>query len=296
MKILITGGRGQVGTELQIQLRSVAELYAPQRSELDLADADAVRTYLDTLHPDLILNAAAYTGVDQAEAEPEVARRLNADLPKQLAAWCAEHGKGLVHYSTDYVYSGAGDQPWHEQSPTAPLNCYGATKLEGDLAVLSSPCAHLIFRTSWVYSPWGKNFMKTMLKLGATHERLRVVQDQVGAPTPAELIAQITKRVLILNPDQATSSHFLIPDGLYHLTTRGATSWWGFAQAIFEKAREQGYALKVSEIQGIPTQEYPTPATRPLNSRLSLQKLETALGMPMPEWRSALNINVGEKS
>ena len=314
MKILVTGGSGQVGFELQRQLCLLGTVMAPSRQELDLADAAAVDRWLDSHQPELIVNAAAYTAVDGAEEEPALARRLNAELPAQLAAYSAARGQWLVHYSSDYVYPGSGETPWQEQDDTGPLNVYGQTKLEGDEAVLTSGCAHLTFRTSWVYSARGNNFMKTMLRLGRERDVLKVVSDQVGAPTPARLIAQVTALALYkgATPDpspltpQQRSAHPspakrssltpYMPSGIYHLAPRGETSWHGFACEIFRQVRERGEPLAISPegVAAISSAEYPVPAARPLNSRLALARLEQALGLRLPEWQEQLSLTLAE--
>lgn len=284
--ILITGSNGQVGFELERIASVYGDVLAPRRQELDLGDASAVRTYLDKHRPSVILNAAAYTGVDNAENERKLAQRINADMPAQLAEYSSAAEATLVHYSSDYVYPGHGNSPWREDSATGPLNTYGRSKLDGDLAVSQSGCRHLIFRTSWVYSARGNNFMKTMLRLGQSKSELRVVGDQIGSPTPARLIAQIS--------DLALKNS--LESGIYHLAPRGETSWHGFAREIFVLARRQGASLKISTeaLSSISTAEYPTPAERPLNSRLSLIKLEAALGIQLPHWRDQLALTVDE--
>lgn len=297
MKILITGGNGQVGFELQRQLCLLGTVLAPTRQELDLADAAVVAKWLEAHQPELIVNAAAYTAVDKAEEEPALARRLNAELPAQLAEYSAARGQWLVHYSSDYVYPGSGRAPWQEQDATGPLSVYGQTKLEGDEAVQQSGCAHLIFRTSWVYSARGHNFMKTMLRLGRERDALKVVSDQIGAPTPARLIAQVTAlalhKGLTPHPSHLTPH---IPAGIYHLAPSGETSWHGFAQEIFRQAAALGEELAITPegVAAIPTAEYPTPATRPLNSRLCCQELERALGITLPSWQEQLALTLRE--
>ncbi|RTQ97926.1 dTDP-4-dehydrorhamnose reductase [Halomonas nitroreducens] len=287
MKILITGGNGQVGFELQRQLCLLGEVLAPRRQELDLADPQAVDAWLDEHRPALIVNAAAYTAVDQAESEPDLARRLNAGLPAQLATYCLEQGCQLVHYSSDYVYPGTGEAPWQEDSAPGPLSVYGQTKRDGDLAVIGSGCRHLIFRTSWVYSARGHNFMKTMLRLGRERDALEVVSDQVGAPTPARLIAQVT----------ALALERQLADGLYHLAPRGETSWHGVAREIFRQASAQDaqLAIRPERVAAIATRDYPTPAQRPLNSRLCCQELERALGITLPNWQEQLALTLAEQ-
>ncbi|XKE42206.1 dTDP-4-dehydrorhamnose reductase [Cobetia sp. UIB-001] len=285
-RILILGGNGQVGFELQRSFAPFGEVHAPRRHDVDASDLDAVAALIDTWQPQLILNAAAWTAVDKAEEEREGAMRLNAELPALLAQKASALDATLVHYSSDYVYPGDGDQAWREDSPTAPLSVYGESKLAGDEAVLASDCRHLVFRTSWVYAARGNNFMKTMLKLGRERDSLNIVNDQIGAPTPARLIAQLTCEALCQQ----------IANGLYHLAPQGTTSWHGFAQSIFRLAIEQGERLAINPetLGGIPTAEYPTPAARPLNSKLSLEKIETALNIKLPNWDKQLKLTLQE--
>lgn len=292
-KILVTGGSGQAGFELRRQLATFGRVLAPARAELDLADPEAVETWLDRHAPDLVVNAAAYTAVDKAEDEPELPRRLNAELPGQLAEYCARHGRWLVHYSTDYVYSGQGETPWQEDAATAPVNTYGETKRDGDAAVAASGCDHLIFRTSWVYSATGRNFVNTMLRLGAEREALSVVADQIGAPTPARLIAQVT--ALALGPWPRTGKA-AVEGGVYHLAPRGEASWHDVAVATFDEAARLDMPLAITPqaVAPIATVDYPTPAQRPLNSRLDLTKLEQALGVTLPDWQAQLALTVEE--
>jgi dTDP-4-dehydrorhamnose reductase len=286
MNILITGGNGQVGFELQRSLALFGKILAPTRQQLDLSSACAVDDYLQAQQPDMIVNAAAYTAVDKAESEPQQARRLNAELPAQLAAYARANNILLVHYSSDYVYPGTGNTPFNEEAETGPLGVYGITKLEGDQAITASGCRHLIFRTSWVYSARGNNFMKTMLRLAKEKAALNVVADQIGAPTPARLIANVTAHAIA----RAISS------GIYHLVPKGETSWHGFAQAIFKLAKEHDFPLSLHPENVIPirTSEYPTPAQRPLNSRLSTDKLEQALGATLPHWQQQLELTFKE--
>lgn len=286
MKVLVLGGSGQVGFELQRALAPLGTIIAPARAKLDLTNAQAVSDYLGVCQPDLIANAAAWTAVDAAEESPEAARRLNAGLPEQLAKYCAELGAFLVHYSSDYVYPGNGTEPWKETSETGPLSVYGQTKLEGDQAIQLSGAGHFIFRTSWVYSARGNNFMKTMLRLAKSKTELNIVADQIGAPTPARLIAQITAMAVQSN----------IAPGLYHLAPSGECSWHGFAQEIFGLAKEFGeqLAMNPENARPIPTSDYPTPAKRPLNSRMDLSKLEAALNIQLPDWQSQLALTLRE--
>ncbi|CEP36888.1 dTDP-4-dehydrorhamnose reductase subunit,NAD(P)-binding, of dTDP-L-rhamnose synthase [Halomonas sp. R57-5] len=294
LTILITGGNGQVGFELRRQLATLGEILAPNRAKLDLADTDAVSAYLDQHQPDLIVNAAAYTAVDNAESDQAMATRLNAEVPAQLAEYCQQRGSWLIHYSSDYVYNGEGIAPWQENDATGPCNAYGATKLAGDEAVANSGCKHLIFRTSWVYSAFGKSFLGTMLRLGAERPALSIVSDQMGAPTPARLIALVTQQALatLNNPKTAND----LASGVYHLAPRGETSWHGFACEIFQVAKQAELPLAISPegVSAIPTADYPTPAARPLNSRLAVEKLEAALGIQMPTWQSQLALTVEE--
>ncbi|TDO10648.1 MULTISPECIES: dTDP-4-dehydrorhamnose reductase [Halomonas] len=288
MKLLITGGTGQVGFELRRQLVTLGEILAPTRPELDLADAQAVERWLARHQPDLVVNAAAYTAVDGAETDTALATRLNAQLPAQLADYCRARDAWLVHYSSDYVYSGSGSAPWRETAKPSPVNAYGRTKLAGDRAIEQSGCRHLIFRTSWVYSARGRNFMKTMLRLGAERSVLKVVADQRGAPTPARLIALVTQQML--------ARRHSLGSGLYHLAPRGETSWHGFAQEIFALAEQAGLPLAITPaaVAPIATADYPTPAPRPLNSRLELDKLEQALATRLPSWQRQAALTLEE--
>jgi len=285
-RILLAGCSGQVGFEMHRQLCLLGDIEAPTSQQLDLTDQAKVENWLRERKPELIVNAAAYTAVDKAEDEPDRARRLNAELPAQLARYSAANGTGLVHYSSDYVYPGSGNEARHETSASGPLSVYGQTKLEGDQAIVESGCHHLIFRTSWVYSARGNNFMKTMLRLGRERETLSIVADQIGAPTPARLIAQAT--AMGLSRD--------ISAGLYHLAPRGETSWHGFACEIFRLAAERGETLAITpqQVAAIPTVDYPTPAKRPLNSRLAMGKLEQALGIRLPSWQEQLALTLAE--
>ncbi len=292
MTLLILGGSGQVGFELRRQLAPLGEIVAPSRAELDLMSAAKVAAALDTLRPTVIVNAAAWTAVDAAEKERAAAQRLNAELPAQLADFAAGGGCELLHYSSDYVYPGSGEAPWQETSATGPLGHYGATKLAGDEALLTTAPEALILRTSWVYAARGRNFLDTMLRLGAERERLGVVADQIGAPTPARLIATLS--LLALRARLAGQ----LPGGVYHLATRGETSWHGFACEIFAQARARGVPLALADDQAvgaIATADYPTPARRPLNSRLALDKLERALGVRLPDWRTQLALTLDER-
>lgn len=278
MSILLLGKTGQVGFELARTLSPLGTIIAPGRAELDLMSGQAVNDYVTSIQPALIINAAAWTAVDAAEQQQAQAAHLNTNLPKQLADYAAANNARLVHYSSDYVYPGNGTEPWMEFSTTGPLSAYGQTKLEGDQAIEQSGADYLIFRTSWVYSARGNNFMKTMLRLAESKEELSIVADQIGAPTPARLIAQIT----------ALAVHSNLKAGLYHLAPRGETSWQGFAKEIFRLADKNTKATSTS------TSEYPTPATRPLNSRMDVAKLEQALNTRLPDWQSQLALTLNE--
>ncbi|AHI29130.1 dTDP-4-dehydrorhamnose reductase [Marinobacter similis] len=278
MNILLLGKTGQVGFELHRTLSPLGTINAPGREELNLMDERAVTNFLANANPDLIVNAAAWTVVDAAEDKRTEAERLNTGLPKQLAEYAAANNVRLVHYSSDYVYPGSGETPWQETSPTDPLSYYGKTKLKGDQAIEQSGVDYLIFRTSWVYSARGNNFMKTMLRLAQSKTDLNIVSDQIGAPTPARLIAQVTTLAV----------YGQLAKGLYHLAPRGETSWEGFAQEIFRLAGEK------VKTNAIPTSDYPTPAKRPLNSRLDTTKAEQALSIRLPDWQSQLELTLHE--
>ena len=287
MKILLLGKNGQVGWELQRALAPLGDLTTLDRSGSgeycgDLTDIKGLQDTLSSIRPDVIVNAAAYTAVDKAESEPELARRINVDAVKVLAESAAAAGSWLIHYSTDYVFNGEGVQPWKETSSTQPLNTYGQTKLEGEEAIEASGCKHLIFRTSWVYSARGNNFAKTMLRLAKEREQLNVINDQLGAPTSAELISDVTAHAL-----RYAKRH---PDvsGLYHLAAAGEVSWHGFADFVIGQARNAGQRLVVKDIGAITTSAYPTPARRPLNSRLDCQKLRKTFGLTLPDWQSGV--------
>jgi dTDP-4-dehydrorhamnose reductase len=286
MNILLLGKTGQVGFELHRALAPLGTINAPGRETLDLMSENAVANYLASAKPNLVINAAAWTAVDAAEDHQASAERLNAGLPAQLAGYAVANSTRLVHYSSDYVYPGEGDQAWLETSNTGPLSVYGSTKLQGDQAIEQSGADYLIFRTSWVYSARGKNFMKAMLRLATSKAELSIVADQVGAPTPARLIAQIT----------ALAIHVTLAKGLYHLTPRGETSWHRFAQEIFRLAQENGEQLAMGPEGAYPilTSDYPTSAARPLNSRMDVRKLEQTLSIRLPDWQSQLDQTLSE--
>jgi dTDP-4-dehydrorhamnose reductase len=288
LKILLFGKKGQVGWELQRSLASLGEVLALDRHSTpycgDLSQTERLAQTVLDWRPDVIVNAAAHTAVDKAESEPELARCLNATAPAALAQAAAQIGALLVHYSTDYVFNGQGDQPWQEGDATGPLSVYGQTKREGEQAIVASGCAHLIFRTSWVYAARGGNFAKTMLRLAAERERLTVIDDQFGAPTGADLIADVTAHAIRASLQQPALG------GLYHLVASGQTTWHGYASHVIAQARllQPSLALKVSEIAPVPTSAFPTPAQRPLNSRLATHKLQDAFGLVLPPWQQGV--------
>jgi dTDP-4-dehydrorhamnose reductase len=258
----------------------------------DLSQPERLAQTVREWRPDVIVNAAAHTAVDKAESEPDVARCLNATAPAALAQAAAEVGAWLVHYSTDYVFNGQGDLPWQEGDATGPLSVYGQTKLEGEQAIATSGCKHLIFRTSWVYAARGGNFAKTMLRLAAERERLTVINDQHGAPTGADLIADVTAHAI--RQVMANSAPTLA--GIYHLVASGETTWHGYASHVIAQARniQPELGLKVSDIAPVPTSAFPTPAQRPLNSRLSTHKLQQAFGLVLPPWQQGVNRMLAE--
>ncbi|WP_370683322.1 dTDP-4-dehydrorhamnose reductase [Pseudomonas syringae pv. atrofaciens] len=289
MKILLLGKNGQVGWELQRALAPLGEVIALDRQGADglcgdLADLERLAATVRALAPDVIVNAAAYTAVDKAESEPDLAMLINGEAPGVLAKEAAALGAWLIHYSTDYVFDGSGEQQWREDAATGPLSVYGRSKLMGEQAIQASGAKALILRTSWVYAARGHNFAKTMLRLATERDSLNVVADQYGAPTGAELIADVTAQILYrVRADQNPAA----VAGIYHLAAAGETSWHGFAQFVLEHAARNGVALKVApdQIGAIPTEAYPVPAPRPRNSRLALSKLETAFQLKMPSWQ-----------
>lgn len=287
MKILLLGKNGQVGWELQRSLAPLGELVALDRHVVDglsgdLSNLESLRATIRQIKPDVIVNAAAYTAVDKAESETELADRVNGLASGVMAEESASLGAWLVHYSTDYVFSGQGVTPWQETDPVAPVNHYGASKLAGEQAITLSGCNHLIFRTSWVYGARGNNFAKTMLRLAKDRETLSVIADQIGAPTGADLIADVTALAI----QQVTKRPELA--GLYHLAAAGEVSWHGYASHVIDFAKAQGEELAVTTVNPIETTAYPTPARRPLNSRLNTQKLRNNFSLHLPDWQSGV--------
>ncbi|MCV2361467.1 dTDP-4-dehydrorhamnose reductase [Paucibacter sp. TC2R-5] len=282
MRILLFGKNGQVGWELQRALAPLGELIALDRHDGgDLVDSQCLLAKVKAIAPQVIVNAAAYTAVDKAESEQALAEQINATAPGLLALEAKALGALLIQYSTDYVFDGSGDQPRDETAATAPLSIYGSSKLAGEDAIRSSGCQHLILRTSWVYAARGGNFAKTMLRLAAEREHLTVISDQIGAPTGADLLADLTAHML-----RATLARPAL-SGTYHAVASGETSWHAYAQHVIEFARTKGTPIKVSagQLLPIPTADYPTPAQRPLNSRLSTHKLQAAFGLTLPAWQ-----------
>ncbi|SDV47833.1 dTDP-4-dehydrorhamnose reductase [Chitinasiproducens palmae] len=291
--ILLTGVNGQVGHELARSLQGLGEVIQADRALLDLADVERARQVVRDIKPTLIVNPAAYTAVDKAEEERALAMRLNAEAPAMLAEEAARLGAALLHYSTDYVFNGEKTGAYREDDTTDPRNVYGASKLAGERAIAASGCAHLILRTSWVYGTRGKNFLLTMLRLGEQRDRLSVVADQFGAPTWSRTIAELTAYIVAQSRGdsreaQARQQWWQQRSGVYHLCASGATSWHGFAEAIFDDA-----ALpRKPVVDAIPAASYPTPAARPANSRMCLDKLEQVFGLVPPDWRDALKLCV----
>jgi dTDP-4-dehydrorhamnose reductase len=290
MKILLLGMNGQVGWELQRSLAPLGELVAldfdsPGPLSADFTVPESLAATVHAVAPRIIVNAAAHTAVDKAESEPELARVINATAPGVLAREAAALGAWLVHYSTDYVFDGSGSAPWVEDSPTGPLSVYGRTKLESEQLIRASGCRHLILRTSWVYAARGSNFARTMLKLALERDKLRVVSDQVGTPTGAELLADVTAHAL------RTALQAPEVSGTFHAVAAGETSWHGYARHVIEFARAAGQPIKVEPdaIEPVPSSAFPTPARRPNNSRLNTSKLRGAFGLQLPPWQAGVD-------
>lgn len=294
-KVLVFGKTGQVGSsllELTGEIAHTGKLPGGCRleewtflgpEELDLSSPSALNSVLQELKPQVLINAAAYTAVDKAETERDLATAVNAQAVGVMARWCAANGASLVHYSTDYVYPGFGEKPWTEEDRTGPLNHYGQSKLEGEKQILESGCHHVILRTSWVFAASGSNFVLTMLRLGAERPELKVVNDQIGSPTSAMDLARATLHIL-----QHPQFRERRIGGIYHLAGRGFTSWFGFAEQIFSRAKTLGLRLKLEKLTGIPSELYPTPAKRPMNSRLNQSKIERDFGWQSAPWQDAL--------
>lgn len=295
MTVLVFGGNGQLGQELLRALAPLGAVVATTRSgrladgspceTADFNAPDALAAVLERIQPTVVVNAAAYTAVDRAEGERDAAWRANAEAPGVIARWCAAAGVPLVHYSTDYVFDGLGSRPYREDDATAPLGVYGESKLAGEDAVRAAGGRHLIFRTAWVYASHSANFLRTMLRVGAERDVLRVVADQVGTPTPAALIADVTAQVL-QHPGELS--------GTWHLTAEGETSWHGFAEAIFAEAVAAGKLTRAPTVEAITTAEYPTPAKRPAYSHLDVARIQSDFGIALPRWQDGLKRVIAE--
>ena len=286
-RVIVTGSQGQLGRALLQSFGGSAEVIACDRNTLDLSDPDSIRSRIRSVAPDVILNAGAYTAVDRAESEPEIAMAINGRAPGVLADEARRSGALLIHYSTDYVFNGAKSSPWAEDDAPDPLSVYGVTKLAGEEAIRSVNGRFLIFRTSWVYAPEGRNFLLTMLRLGKERDSLNVVDDQVGAPTAASELASATHTIVNGIVDGKFGRHADWA-GVYHMTCAGSTSWCGFARAIFERA-DALLDKKAPTVNPIATSDFPTPAKRPLNSVLSNEKLTTRFGLQLADWQLALD-------
>jgi len=298
LKILLLGKNGQVGWELQRSLAPLGELIALDRHSTDhcgdLSNLAGLAQTVRDLRPDVIVNAAAHTAVDKAQSEPELARTLNGLAPDVLAREANKLGAWLVHYSTDYVFDGSGDTPWVETDATGPLSVYGASKLEGETFIAQHNSRHLIFRTSWVYAARGGNFAKTMLRLGQERDKLTVINDQFGAPTGAELIADITAHAIRQVLHGQPSADELA--GIYHLVASGTTTWHAYAKHVLAQAQiaQPAIQIKATEVAPVPTSAFPTPATRPHNSRLNTSKLQHTFGLTLPPWQMGVNRMLAE--
>jgi dTDP-4-dehydrorhamnose reductase len=298
MKILLLGKNGQLGWELQRSLAPLGELIALDRHSTDfcgdLSNLPGLLATLQTLRPGVIVNAAAHTAVDKAENEPDLAHLINASAPGLLAQEAQKLGAWLVHYSTDYVFDGSGSQPWQETDTPAPLNVYGQSKREGEQLIATACSQHLIFRTSWVYAARGGNFAKTMLRLAQERERLTVIDDQWGAPTGAELLADVTAHALRqVRPESRGAAGY---SGIYHLAASGETTWNGYAKHVLAQAGRAQAAIKIiaNEVVPVPTSAFATPARRPLNSRLNCAKLQSTFGLHLPPWQQGVDRMLAE--
>ena len=296
MRILLLGGNGQVGGELRRSLAPLGDVVVATRDGMltggascEVADFNrpaSLPALVERIAPDVVVNAAAHTQVDRAESEREAAFRANAEAPAMLAAACAQRGALLVHYSTDYVFDGRGTRAYREDDATSPLGVYGASKLAGEQAIRAAGAPHMVLRTAWVYAAHGRNFLRTMLRLAAERDELRVVADQCGTPTPAALIADVTAQLLARVPARS---------GLWHLTATGETSWHGFAEAIVSGAHARGLVARVPRVLPITTADYPTPAARPARSVLDCSALQRDFGIALPDWREGLDKTLDER-
>ena len=288
MRVFLTGTEGQVGGALLPLLQKFGTVIAPKLAEFDFTKPKTLAASLDRAKPDIIINPAAYTAVDRAEDERELAFLINAEAPTVIARWAAAHDVPMVHFSTDYVFDGSGDVPWREDSATGPLSVYGASKLAGDNAIKAAGGPHLILRTSWVYAAQGANFLQTMARLAAERLELRVVADQIGAPTTAKAISDAL--IAILEPGMSDIGGLLArKGGVVNVVCASETSWYGFATAIVSGLKSRGVNLRVERVTPISTGEFPTKAKRPANSRLDLTRLREVFGVKMPSWQRALD-------
>jgi dTDP-4-dehydrorhamnose reductase len=301
LKIVIVGRHGQLACEANQRFQGLGEVICVGRPELDLTDIERVRAEIRGIKPSVLVNAAAYTAVDQAESEPDVAIKINSEAPAAMAEEMKWLGGVFITYSTDYVFDGKKASPYSETDPTAPLNVYGASKLSGEKAIEAVGGSYLILRTSWVYAARGKNFLKTILKLSAERPELRIVDDQVGAPTWSRDLADATRMIIEQLAAQSSSGGISIAEalgdrrGIYHMTAAGSVSWCGFAAAILEEMGKRGPSeTGLAKIVPIPASEYPTPAARPQNSRLCNDKLKNTFGVTLPPWRTSLNAVMDE--
>ena len=298
--ILLTGVNGQVGGECLPLLQAMGDVVAPTRAELDMSDAEAVRAYVRKLKPRWIVNPAAYTAVDKAESDVEASFAINRDAVKALAEEAAKLGTPVLHFSTDYVFAGGGTEPWREDDPTAPLGVYGASKLAGEEALAASGAPYLVFRTSWVFGARGKNFLLTILRFARGKEEMKIVGDQHGAPTSARDLARLVAHVITRFETEAAAAGrplaaVVMPSsGVYHACNAGFTTWFGFAEEFVRLARKAEPQHRFARLLPITTAEYPTPAKRPSNSRMSCNKLSSDLGFPMPAWQDATAEIMGE--
>lgn len=288
MNILLTGKNGQVGFELQRALAPLGQVHAVDSGDCDLADAQALRALIRRLRPDLIVNPAAYTAVDRAEHDNTLAHAVNAVAPGVMGEEAAALGASVIHYSTDYVFDGHKASPYNEQDPSHPLGAYGRSKRDGERALMQGTPHHLVLRTSWVVGAHGLNFAKTMLRLAAERTELKVVNDQIGAPTSAALIADLTAHLV---RRLQTTGPEAFPFGLYHMTASGETSWFDYARFVIGRAQEAGMPLKLTaeDIHAIPTAAYPTASARPMNSRLDTTRFRDTFGLQLPHWQQGLD-------
>ena len=289
-RILITGVNGQVGFELTRALAPLGEILPIARDQLDLIDDLAITKLLNELQPDVIVNPAAYTAVDKAESDEQTAYTVNAGAPAAMAKWVNDHEALLVHYSTDYVFDGEKPTAYLEEDKVSPQSVYGASKQQGEAAIAAATARYIILRTSWVFGAYGNNFLKTMLRLASERDALSIVNDQIGAPTSAALIADVTAHIV---RDYLAFGEEFIEEccGIFHLAAAGETSWYGYAQHVIELAQKSGMVLKIkaSDVKGIPSSAYPTPAKRPANSRLDTEKLQSVFDLQLPNWQDGVN-------